>query len=226
MRSTQQMRDLWAPHGPSHNTLRFAFWNGVYVRGDGRMYDALKALDAILRRYQYRPKQDETWGYNNRAITGGSRPSLHAYGIAFDINSRANPYGRKLISDMPRAMVEEIEAICTVDGQRVWRWGGDWNDNNKADDDSHDAMHFECQASPAELARGVLVPAGAARAAPAAPTPQSEEDDMLMWDPVDQKAYAVFGDRKVYIEDLAGRTNLIVGNHEDLDKIPLSRTLP
>lgn len=162
MRSTQEMRDLWAPPGASHNTATFTFWNGVTVRGDRRMVGAVTALDRILHRYRYAPRQGETWGYNNRAITGGTRPSLHAYGIAFDINSRTNPYGGKLVSDMPRAMVEEIEAIVTTGGQRVWRWGGDWNDNNKADDDSHDAMHFETQASPAELARGILVPAAPA----------------------------------------------------------------
>ena len=166
MRTTEQMRQLWAPHGPSHNTARFLFWNGVYVNGDRYMVEALTALDRILRKYNYAPKQDETWGYNNRAITGGSRPSLHAYGIAFDINSRSNPYGQRLITNMDRRMVEEIEAIRTTEGRRVWRWGGDWNDDNVQNDSSYDAMHFESQASPRELAAGIDF-----RNAPPAPTP-------------------------------------------------------
>lgn len=186
MRNTQQMRDLWAPNGPTHNTLKFTFWNGVTVNGDKRMLLALDALDAILRKYGYAPKQDETWGYNNRPITGGSNYSLHAYGIAFDINSRANPYGKRLITNMDRRMIEEIEAIRTTRGVRVWRWGGDWNDNDVQDDSNYDAMHFESQASPAELAAGI-----------AGTTTPQEEDDM----------YDVNYDRKVLEE-----TNQIVKN--------------
>lgn len=32
------------------------------------------------------------WGYSNRNITGGTKASLHAYGVAIDINEYLNPY--------------------------------------------------------------------------------------------------------------------------------------
>jgi hypothetical protein len=51
----------------------------------------------------------------------------HSYGIAADINPSRNPYGKELITDMPRAMVEEIEALRTNSGKQVFRWGGDWD---------------------------------------------------------------------------------------------------
>lgn len=84
---------------------------------------------------------------NCRKITGGSGYSLHAYGIAVDVNSLANPYGPKLITDMPTSMIEQIEALRTVDGHRVVGWGGRYSRNK-------DAMHFEVIVTPAQLARG------------------------------------------------------------------------
>ncbi len=92
---------------------------------------------------------------NCRPITGGTKLSLHAFGIAADISWRTNPYGRVLITDMPRAMVEAIEAIRTKSGHRVFRWGGDWNDNNVQDDKPYDAMHFEIVASKTEMSSGI-----------------------------------------------------------------------
>ncbi len=148
MRSTTQLRGVWAPACKLRPHARFTFWSGVPVTVDGRIVPALRELDACLRRHGYRPKEGQTWGYNCRKITGGSGYSLHAYGIAIDINSLANPYGRRLVTDMPTAMVQEIEAIRTKGGHRVWGWGGRYS-NNK------DAMHFEVVASPAELATGI-----------------------------------------------------------------------
>ena len=49
---------------------------------------------------------------------------------------------------MAIGMIEDIEAIETVGGVQVWRWGGRYRGNK-------DAMHFEVVASPAELARGI-----------------------------------------------------------------------
>jgi hypothetical protein len=90
----------------------------------------------------------DTGAYNCRQITGGTNYSLHAYGIAVDLNWSTNPYGRTLVTDMPIGMIEAIEGIRTAGGVQVWRWGGRYS-NNK------DAMHFEVVASPAELARGI-----------------------------------------------------------------------
>lgn len=156
MRTTAEMRRLWSPPcGDSANDLSFIFWNGVAVGAHVRAASAFDALDAILDAWNYAPKKGQTWAYNCRRITDGSGYSLHAYGIGVDINSLANPYGNRLITDMPRAMVEAIEDIRTKGGVRVWRWGGDWNDDDRQNDPNYDAMHFEIQASPAELAAGI-----------------------------------------------------------------------
>lgn len=141
---------------------------------------AHESLNDVLRRYRYGPKEGQTWGYNCRKITGGTGYSLHAYlgdglfvfwngtritmAIAVDINSLANPYGPRLITDMPRQMVEEILAIRTNNGKQVWGWGGNYR-NNK------DAMHFEIVCDPADLATGI-------RRGVSAPPQQEEDEDM------------------------------------------------
>jgi hypothetical protein len=107
--------------------------------------------------------------YNCRPITGGTKYSLHAYGIALDINWQANPYGKKLITDMPPDMRAAIKAIRTTGGHQVWRWGGDYSGNK-------DAMHFEVVASPGELASGID-PSTIPGSTPA-PSPLPEDDDM------------------------------------------------
>jgi hypothetical protein len=178
MRNTAQLRQVWHPPCQRHGPLAFTFWNGVRVGIDGRITEALKALDQCLKAWNYRPKQDETWGYNCRRITGGIGYSLHAYGIAVDVNSRANPYGPRLITDMPGPMVAAIKSIKTKGGHRVWGWGGDYARNK-------DAMHYEVVASPAELRTGIdwRTVAGTVTTqtvtAPA-PVPSIEEEDVIV----------------------------------------------
>lgn len=121
---------------------------------------AVAALDARLRAHNYRTRKADTGAYNCRKITGGSGYSLHAYGIALDINWQSNPYGPTLVTDMPAAMVADIKAIRTRNGKQVWRWGGDYAGNK-------DAMHFEIVCSPADLATGI-----------AAPVEPSQEDEV------------------------------------------------
>lgn len=97
--------------------------------------------------------------YNLRLITNGSVWSSHAWGISIDVNPRENRYTKEgLITDMPLSMIEDVYRIrCVESGQRVWKWGGDWDGD--WDFDEHtvwDAMHFECIATPEELAGGVV----------------------------------------------------------------------
>ena len=126
--------------------------------------EAYARLDEILESYDYRPRSGVTGAYNCRAITGGSGYSLHAYGpngiftfwsnvrvskaLAVDINWDTNPYSSRLITDMPRAMVDEIKALRTKNGKQVWAWGGDYAGNK-------DAMHYEIVCTPADLATGI-----------------------------------------------------------------------
>jgi hypothetical protein len=161
--STQFLRNAWAPACSGKG--------GVFI-------PAYRALDECLRRWRYAPRRADTGAYNCRRITGGSGYSLHSYGpgdrfrfwngvtiptaLAVDINWLTNPYGRRLRTDMPPGMVTAIEAIRTIDGVQVWRWGGRYRENK-------DAMHFEIICSPRELARGIR------RQGPPPPPPPPKE---------------------------------------------------
>lgn len=147
MRSTAELRILWAPACTAPFARLNLYGEGV-VTVDVLIVDAVKALNAVLIDWDYRTRRADTGAYNCRQITGGTNYSLHAYGIAVDLNWSTNPYGHHLITDMPIGMIEAIEGIRTASGVQVWRWGGRYS-NNK------DAMHFEVVASPAELARGI-----------------------------------------------------------------------
>lgn len=150
LNSTATQRILWAP------VCKTNVRQGVL--------DSWRGLDSCMRLYNYAPRKGVTGARSCRRITGGTGYSLHSYfvdgmftfwngltiglGIAVDINWDRNPYGKRLITDMPRNMVEAILAIRTVNGEEVWGWGGNYR-NNK------DAMHYELACSPADLATGI-----------------------------------------------------------------------
>lgn len=148
MRTTSQLRAVWAPacSGP------FA---RVELHGEGlvsvrpAIVDAVQALNKVLKRWNYVTRKADTGAYNCRPITGGTGYSLHAYGIALDINWTTNAYTKgPIITDMPQGMVDEILAIRTNGGHQVWRWGGNYVTVK-------DAMHYEVVASPQELLTGI-----------------------------------------------------------------------
>ncbi len=167
MRSTAELRILWAP-ACTPPFARYTLHGGGVVTVDVLVVDALKALNAVLIDWDYRTRRADTGAYNCRQITGGTNYSLHAYGIAVDLNWNTNPYGRTLVTDMAIGMIEAIEGIRTAGGVQVWRWGGRYS-NNK------DAMHFEVVASPAELVRGI-------RSTTTTPTPQPPSNEDLDMD--------------------------------------------
>lgn len=146
--STSQLRNAWAPACKLQNPQTVNLFGGGRVHVDGRVVEAVLALNGVLIRHHYRTRRADTGAYNCRRITGGTGYSLHAYGIAVDINWQSNPYGKRLVTDMPRQMVEEIKALRTGNGKQVWRWGGDYTTNK-------DAMHFEIVCTPADLATGI-----------------------------------------------------------------------
>ena len=167
MRSTAELRILWAPACTAPFARLNLYGEGV-VTVDVLIVDAVKALNAVLIDWDYRTRRADTGAYNCRQITGGTNYSLHAYGIAVDLNWNTNPYGRTLGTDMAIGMIEAIEGIRTAGGVQVWRWGGRYS-NNK------DAMHFEVVASPAELVRGI-------RSTTTTPTPQPPSNEDLDMD--------------------------------------------
>jgi peptidoglycan hydrolase-like protein with peptidoglycan-binding domain len=153
MRTTADIRRLWDP--PCEFERRnLTLYSGATLQGlNAIAFEAFQALDGVMRTFGYVPRANspgawETGAYNCRKITNGTGYSLHAFGIAADINARTNPYGKTLITDMPMAMVAALKAIKTSKGLQVFRWGGDYP-NFK------DAMHFEVVASPEELSAGI-----------------------------------------------------------------------
>lgn len=159
---------LWGPpcHGPSAV---------VSLYGHGRVtvapaaIDAVRALSACYEAYRYVTRANDTGAFNCRDKVGRpGQKSVHALKIAIDTNWQTNPYGRRLITDRPRAMNDAIARIRTNSGAQVWAWGGDW-DGNK------DAMHNQLACSPRDLATGInpaTLPSGAHQPVPAPrPTP-------------------------------------------------------
>ena len=132
--------------------------------------DAYAALDRVLRATGYQARW--TSAYTCRTISGTSQYSLHAYGIAVDIDPTENPHqspidwtvrfssastreGRAADVAAGRAdtiftpaQIAAVEGIRTVDGRQVWAWGGRWRT-------LLDTMHFQLNVTPEELARGL-----------------------------------------------------------------------
>lgn len=57
------------------------------------VFEPFQALDGVMRTFNYVPRANspnacETGAYNCRKITNGTGFSLHAYGIAANINAR------------------------------------------------------------------------------------------------------------------------------------------
>jgi D-alanyl-D-alanine carboxypeptidase len=149
MLSTSELRTVWAPACDSSDMRTIDFGTaGARITVRRATVPAFRVLAAVMESYNYRIRPADTGAYNCRQITGGSGYSLHAYGIAADVNWQTNPYASRLITDMPWQMIRAIESIRTVDGHQVFGWGGRYSG-------SKDAMHFEIVVTPAQLARGI-----------------------------------------------------------------------
>jgi hypothetical protein len=85
---------------------------------------------------------NNTSAFNDRAIAGGSSVSIHAYGLAIDVNPVQNPFcqrqgaqlrvspkaGEQFLkrSDVRDGMAEQVVDIFADNGFPIW--GGDWKD--------------------------------------------------------------------------------------------------
>lgn len=129
--------------------------------------EAWAAFDQALTLADYNAVSVGT--YNCRPITGGRKLSLHAYGIACDLDpyslgnpyyGRSNPKGWKFSwseTKFTEAQVMAIESIRTNNGKKVFLWGGRWNTIK-------DYMHWEIDVAPSTLTTGInwkTVPGGA-----------------------------------------------------------------
>ncbi len=182
-RTNAQLRRLWRDYECNEARLVRIAFGPDSIRVAAPAADAFRHLAEIALRHGYQIRPADTDSYNCRTITGGRLKSLHAYGIALDINWQTNPYrdhpgtrpprfslkptqaeraaevlAGHADTDMTPAMITEIEAVTTRDGLRVFKWGGHFGTLK-------DAMHFELDVGPEELARGLTPPDRAATAA-------------------------------------------------------------
>ena len=167
MLSQSELARVWGPPCTGRKATVSLHGTGkVTVRA--QLVDAVKALNNRLIMWNYRTIYSQTGAYVCRLKVGGSGWSNHSYGTAIDINWQRNPYGPRLKTDMPMAMVNSICAIRTNNGKQVWNWGGFWSGNK-------DAMHFEIVCSPADIATGIRGGGGSA------PAPQPPADAAAVW---------------------------------------------
>jgi hypothetical protein len=175
IRSTAALRNAWREYRCATNrmvSLRlFGRWNTPV---NPKTVDAWRALESTLAAAGY--DVHRAWVYVCRNIAGQKAASLHAYGLAIDIDhakprcniNNPTPDGRKVrfssaatkskrCRDVQRGtadtaftpqQVSAVESIRTVDGQQVFAWGGRWTATK-------DTMHFQINVTPAELARGI-----------------------------------------------------------------------
>jgi len=90
---------------------------------------------------------NNTGSFGCRPAVGADHWSMHAYGLAIDINPFHNPYekGKLIIPELAMSYLDRDQALPGMihDGDIVvaafadigWRWGGDWNTLK-------DYMHF------------------------------------------------------------------------------------
>lgn len=149
MLSTTELRRAWDPPCNFPGEV-VEIVQGVKIYVNAKATSAFKALGRVFESHSYNVRPADTGAYNCRKITGGTGYSLHAYGIAPDINWNTNPFrsDNRLITDMPTIMIEHITSIRTMNGRQVWGWGGHYRSVK-------DAMHFEIVCSPADLATGI-----------------------------------------------------------------------
>lgn len=170
---SEEMRAAWAEYECHPERMVKIDFGPDTIRVAPPTVDAWLALENVLAAHGYDIRIEDTDSYNCRDMKSGQSRSLHAYGIALDINWKTNPYidhagqrkprfsdnagqsdraqdvrlGRA-DTDMTRDMVDAALAIRTVEGKQVFGWGGDWRTIK-------DAMHFQIEATPDELAKGI-----------------------------------------------------------------------
>lgn len=132
------------------------------------MAPAYAAMEDALTDTDYQPAAS-TWSYNCRKIAGSASWSLHAYGLAVDVDPTLNPYskGDPYSGAFKPNDVEAVLSIRTVrDDRQVFTWGGNWS--------TPDRMHFQCDVPPEALADGVVYE-GAPTPPPTQPPPGGNE---------------------------------------------------
>ena len=182
--TTTELRAAWAHFECRPDLMvRALFPTSLPTTGDGYIYlgvapPTLPAWTFLAEAMVSSGVTFDEWAggtYNCRNIAGTTLKSPHAYGVAFDLNPARNPASSRLIMDLPLSFVQRVLALRTVNGRRVFRWGGDWDDNPDTAHSLYDPMHFEITCGPDDLATGLVEE-------PMALTPEQEQFVVDMYD--------------------------------------------
>jgi hypothetical protein len=196
--TTQVLRAAWHTYLNATDRMERIWILGWHTPVNPETKDAWRALEGALTGAGYRAHR--AWVYVPRTIKGTGSPSLHAYGLAIDIDhreptcniNRRTPDGRPVrfatatekadrcrqvregIADtvFSPEQVEAVERIQTVDGHQVFAWGGRWTDRK-------DTMHFQINVTPEGLLRGL---------APSSPSSATDQEASMLATPVVREA--------------------------------------
>ena len=118
-----------------------------------RLYDARFPIRRMVSVTRYRGDDDasmaadNTSAFNCRRVSGSSSWSMHAYGLAIDVNPVENPYvlGGRVQPPSGRAYLDRERGrpgmaydggvLVRAFASRRWKWGGRWRN-------SRDYQHF------------------------------------------------------------------------------------
>lgn len=103
-------------------------WNGFNLTLNKSIADNVIGLLNSIKKTGY--NITSIGSYANRNIAGTNTKSLHAYGLAIDINPGANPVAyNQVITNLPKG-------VGRLAAKYGLAWGGEWNGSKK------DPMHF------------------------------------------------------------------------------------
>ena len=148
MASYRQKLEWWTGRRCSGPLASLELLGRYPVRVQPELVDAVAAMHRELVAAGYRNPTGPTGSYSCRKIGGSRLWSLHAYGIAIDLDYAMNPHLRQSIrrgfDTDPRFLITEaqvaaVESIVNSHGERLWRWLG-WTIG--------DTMHFEIDVPP------------------------------------------------------------------------------
>ena len=148
--SLKQLRlikvSFWGFDQKAHtgNLVVSAIWAKRLTGVFGKLFKAhfhirsMKLIDAFGADDHRSMKADNTSAYNGRFVNGTSRWSMHAYGLAIDINTVENPWvegnhvsppnGRPFADRTRKAtgMIHAGDAVVRAFASIGWKWGGSW----------------------------------------------------------------------------------------------------
>ncbi|MET0454804.1 MAG: M15 family metallopeptidase [Mycobacterium sp.] len=221
IRSTAALRTAWRDYRCATNRMvqlrLFGKWNTPV---NPKTVEAWRALESTLTAAGY--DVHRAWVYVCRNITGQRAASLHAYGLAIDIDhagprcnvNNPTPDKREVkfstgatkqerCRDVQRGVadtaftpgqVAAVEAIRTLDGHQVFAWGGRWPTTK-------DTMHFQINVTPEELARGIAQETIGTSTTSAAEFDEADPSDETLGAELDQLALAEERGDDEWLED-------------------------